>query len=513
VQQLQQKIQSTSLKNISIELLPSKSIPDNEINSEFSNHIKNILNNITTKPAIEMTPEELQVLSLFISYKRILPEVKIASEIVIQQIEQLEQTEKVITEDASSEENIQMVSTLISKVSGPEDLTNKQVQIIQTITNNTIKDITNLSQLYESDAPPQEISSASTSAFLNLFGYLSFLLSMIACYKNRNSDFAINLKQKNPIIHFIMSTIFACIDLVLFAISKVFLFLINTRVGRIYLTFVFLKLYKENNAIAVFIANIIVKIAGLIDKQAGISSCVKSCIETIKQSVIAMIPDLLNNSSITALLTTAIGAALSSPAVLANFINSLSPELSSQIIQQSMPVMSQALTTAMSQASPQFLQLLTEGVTQGVTQGIAPQIVGAISEGTLTVVAELAPALIEGITTSVSANIGTMITDVAVSSVAQASAQVAQQQITTTVLNSFTKTAIGYGIQYATYYLTGDASTGETVSNLLTSSGGKKSKKIHKNKNNKNNNKKTIKGTKSKKQKKRNAHSKTHKNH
>ena len=513
VQQLQKKLQN---KNVSIELLPSNSIPDSEINSEFSIHIKNILDNITTKPAIEMTPEELQVLSLFINFKKMLPEVKAASEITSQPLKEIMKTDNIIVDDDSSNENIQMVSKLINAVPGPDNLTEKQIQILETITNNTVNEVTNLSQLYISTASPQEISSASTSTFLNLFGHLSFLFSILACYRNRANNFSLNLKQQNPIIYFIMSSIFYCISFVLFVIFKIFTILINTKVGKIYLTFVFLKLYKENNAIAVFIANIIIKIAGLIDQEFGISSYVMTCVETIKQYVISNIPNLLNNSSINALLTTAIGTVLSSPSFLANFINSLSPELSSQIIQQSMPIISQSLSNAMTQASPQFIQLLTEGVTQGVTEGVtqslAPQIVGAISEGTMTIVSELAPTLIEGISTSVTSNIGTMITDVTISSITQANAQVAQQQITSNVINSFTKTALGYGIQYVSYYLTGDTSIGENMSNVLTNSGGKNSIKIHKNKNKKNKkNSKTIKANKSKKLKRRMNHSKTHK--
>jgi hypothetical protein len=481
--QLQETIQSSpSLEtSIKIEILPPKNISDNDVAAEFSNHIKFILENIQNKPAIEMSPEELQILSLFINYNKLKTDTVSASSTALStlsQTKQLPQEQKVVIEDGNSEENLQLVSTLLKNVSGPSDLVDKQVESMENITENAVKDITTLSNLYESKASAEEISSASTSSFLNLFGYLSFLFSLLVCYKNRINEYGTTLKTKNPIIYFIMSSIYSCISFVLFLIFKLFMFLINTKIGKIYLLFVFLKLYRENNVIAVFVANTIIKLISIADKGLGASAHVNMCIEKAKQILIDNIPNLLTNDSIKSLLTSVISTALINPTVLANFISSLSPELSSQIIQQALPAITQGLTDSISHATPQMIQALT----QGVASQVGPQIVGAITEGTASLASELGPALIEGITHGISSNVGTMITDVATNAVTTAVTEVgknmAQQQLTSSIVTTASKTALTLVAQGVSYYLTGDTS----AANLLTNSGGKRTRKNKKSK-------------------------------
>ena len=488
--QLQETIkQSPSLKNsVKVDIIPSKPIQEKDISSEFSNHIKVILDNITTKPAFELSPQELQVMALFISFKNMKTEVENASKISqesIQQIQALPSNGKVVIEDNKSSENLQMVSTLLVNVPGPTDMVDKQTQVMTDIIEHSLNNVMELTTLYETDSSPLALSSASTSSFLNLFGYLSVLMDLLLCYKNRINEYGTSLKTSNPVIYFIMSSIYSCMSFVVFLIYKLFMILINTKIGKIYLTFVFLKLYKENNAVAVFIANMILKLLSIADETLGASEYVINKLEIAKQLLIAQLPQLLTNASISGLLSTVISTALASPTVLANFINSLSPELSSQIIKQALPSLSQSVTTALSNASPEMIRQLTEGV----SMQLVPQITQTIAEGTLNMASSLTPALIEGVTNGVAESVTPMITN-AVADAASSAATLAitegakaaaSQQLTSTFMNNVGTQALGY-----TAYLVGNwlgaPQLGDVAHKVLTNKGGKHSKKMNKRK-------------------------------
>jgi hypothetical protein len=275
------------------------------------------------------------------------------------------------------------------------------------------------------------------------------------------------------------------------------MFLWNTRIGRLYILFVFLKLYKENNTVAVFIANTIVQLIGMVDKSLGASEYINVFMINTQKILINSIPNLLNNESIKALLSSSIASALMNPTVLANFINSLTPELSSQIIQQSIPIISESLKDTITGATPEMIQ----AITQGITQQIGPQILTAITEGTANMASELAPSLIEGISTTVTGNVQSMVTNAATTAITEAGKNMAQQQITGSIINGVSNVALTYGAQFVSYYLTGDTN----AANLITNSvGGKRtrknSKKFKKTKNtkyNKNfNSKKLVKYSK-----------------
>ena len=503
--QLQNTIQTNpSLKqNTTINIISSTNLADEDIVDEFTKHIKLILENINTNPkaAIDMTPEELQIFSLYLSYKNLASDTRVASSILdnsLSQINSLSAEEKVIIEDSSTQENLTLSSNLYKNISGANNLTDKIEESIDTIKENANKEINTITILYKDGASPQEISSASTSSFLNLFGYLSFLFSLLSCFQNRLSDYNNNtLKTKNPILYSIISVIYTTISFILFCIGKIFMFLWNTRIGRLYILFVFLKLYKENNSVAVFIANTIVQLIGMVDKSLGASEYINVFMINIQKTLINSIPNLLNNESVKALLSSSIASALMNPTVLANFMNSLTHELSSQIIQQSIPIISESLKDTISNATPEMIQTIT----QGISQQIGPQILTAITEGTANMASELAPSLIEGISTTVTGNVQSMVTNAATTAITEAGKNMAQQQITGSIINGVSNVALTYGAQFVSYYLTGDTN----AANLITNSvGGKRtiknSKKIKKTKNtkyNKNfNSKKLVKYSK-----------------
>jgi hypothetical protein len=162
------------------------------------------------------------------------------------------------------------------------------------------------------------------------------------------------------------------------------------------------------------------------------------------------------------------------PTVLANFMNSLTPELSSQIILQSIPIISESLKDTISNATPEMIQTIT----QGISQQIGPQIIGAITQGTSTLASELAPSLIEGISTTVTSNVQSMVTNAATTAITEAGKNMAQQQITGSIINGVSNVALTYGAQIVSYYLTGDTN----AANLITNSvGGKRTRKKTKN--------------------------------
>ena len=94
-----------------------------------------------------------------------------------------------------------------------------------------------------------------------------------------------------------------------------------------------------------------------------------------------------------------------------------------------------------------------------------------------------------------------MVTNAATTAITEAGKNMAQQQITGSIINGVSNVALTYGAQFVSYYLTGDTN----AANLITNSvGGKRtiknSKKIKKTKNtkyNKNfNSKKLVKYSK-----------------
>jgi hypothetical protein len=487
---LKQQIQSDpSLKqNFSIKIIPSHSTSMTDINSDFSQHIKVVLDNIGEKKALEMTPEELQVLSLFINYKSLLSETKEAANSLLQ-ISQMSPSNKLIIEDAGSEENIQMVSSLLENVSGPPDLVDKQVSVIKAITQNTINDFEKLSHSYEITASPEQISSESTSSFLNLFGRLSVLFNLILCYKNRLSTFKTNLKTTNPVIYFIINSLYSCISFVMFCIFKIFLFLINTRFGQCYLIIVFLTLYKNDNKIAVFIANTILQLLRISDDYLGVSEYVNTSIGLLKQKVIDSMPDLLTMSAVQGLLTSTFSSALLSPEVMGNFVSSLTPQLTNQVTQLTNQVIERslpAITTEMSRGFTQFGPALIDGtvnqfslvVNKGLND-VIPLFIDGVSTAFTEVITTTGKEVITDVITTTGKEVITdVITTTGKEVFTEAVIEFGKQQSQQQILNSLSTPVVNLGLKMLSFYITGDPNAG----NLIANYGGKRTKKNKKSK-------------------------------
>jgi len=490
--QLKKNIESNpSLLNSKINILPSLPINNNnnnnEIINEFTNQIKNSLENILNNPKdkINMSVYELQIFTLYLSYKNLSSDSKIASSIV----EKLKvENQNISVNNMDENNNLELVEKLYTNIQITNNIdSNSNNNIIEKIENsldiintNIENDINNVSISYENNNSPTELSSTSLSSFSNLFGYLSFLFSLILCFKNKISSFnTTTFKSNNPLLYNILYYIQITIAKTLFAIGKLFLFIWNTRLGQIFLLIIFLKLYKENNTIAVFIANSIVQLISLIYKSTGLNDYVYVFMENTKNALINSLPSLLNNETVKALLTSSIVSALINPSVLANFMNNLSPE----IIAASLPIIKEGLKETLLNASPEMVQM--------ITQGIANKF-GA--DFTIELAQSLAPTLIEGITTSVTGNVQNLITNYAAETattmgtqaattvIAEYTKTLANQQLQSSIINGMSTVALNYGAQAVSYFLTGDT----TAANLITNNyGGKKTKKKSKRKKNK----------------------------
>jgi hypothetical protein len=428
----------------------------------FSQHIISLLDNIGTKAAIDLTSQELNALSLFINFQSLNPQINAASSITSQSLNNIRQfPNQTLNEDSKTEENEEMVSDILSNVSKSSDLVQNQVVVLREITQNATQDIAIVSQLYQSGATPEAISSASTSAFVNQFGYLSMVFNLIACYKNRLNEFGTNLKTRNPVIFSIMSALYSVASFIIFSLFKLFTFLLNTKIGKLFLIYQFIILYKNNNVFAVFIANTLLNLLKIVDKNLGISSYVMSCIEKIKQSLIDYLPQLLTSASIGGILNSAIMEALSSQTVLRQFVSTLSPEISSQILNRALPTISNELSQVLTNAAPQIAQQIANGLRTSIT--------GAITEGTTHLASELAPALIEGLTNSVGEVITTTVPALIENAVVEGGRQLVHHQAQNAVTNGITNLALTYGAQAIGSYF-------GVPQSLLTNRGGSNKK-------------------------------------
>jgi len=464
-------------RNLTINVVPSSSAPSQDINAMFSQHITSLLNNIGTKAAIDLTPEELSALSLFINFKSLNPQINAAASITSQSLNNVtKMPNQTLNEDSKSKENEEMVSNVLRNVSESLNFVESQVLVLRKVTQNATQDIATVSQLYQSGATSEDISSESTSAFINQIGYLSMIFNLIACYKNRLNEFGTNLKSSNPVIFSIMSALYSVASFIIFSLFKLFTFLLNTKIGKLFLIYQFIILYKNNNVFAVFIANVLLNLLKIVDTTLGISSYVMSCIEGIKQSLIDYLPQLLTSASIVGILNSALTSALSSPTVLRQFVNSLAPEISSQVLRNALPAISNELLQVLTNAAPEIAQQIANGVTTSLSGTLSGAITGAITEGTThlasELVAELAPALIEGLTTGVSEVITTTVPALIENAVVEGGKQLLQHQAQSAITTRVSNLALTYGVQVIGSYF------GVPVQglNLLTNSGGSNKK-------------------------------------
>jgi hypothetical protein len=338
--------------------------------------------------------------------------------------------------------------------------------------------------LYEANANPEQISRASTSAFINAFGRMKALLTLIVNYETTLSEFDESLQASNPKLHLMLSTIYSCISFLLFTIFKLFKFLMNFRAGQIYVSYVFYRLYSNGNPIVVFIANTILYLS----KVTGVTATMTALMEMCKKKVMEAIPAILTSAALNSFLTNTIVKALMDPTVLRNFVQSLSPELAGQLVQNALPQLTQGLTQGLIEgATP----AITQGITQGLIEGLAPALTQGITQG---VIEGARPLLIEGITEGAT----------------QGARLLVEQQAKSAIMSKIGDIALRFGVGAVAGYLGADAGTVGLLTNgpagLLTNAGGgKKTKKIRRNKKSKHINKKN-KNTNNKKKTKTRKH-------
>ena len=239
---LQEELKSnTDLKSgFTIKITPSTSLratsstssESENINKLFAQHISDVLRNINSTSVLELTPQELQVLALFSEFKKLNSKASEGSNIVSQNLTKItELPSKTIVEDDKSEENIQLMSKVLEHVEGPPDLVDRQIKVIEMITDNAVSNIEDLTQLYDSDGSPQEISKSLISNFMNLSGNLAALFNMLSCFSNRISNMA-SVMKNNPIIYFLITLLQSCISFIVYLLKEIFFMLINSFIGK-----------------------------------------------------------------------------------------------------------------------------------------------------------------------------------------------------------------------------------------------------------------------------------------
>ena len=459
-----------------------------DINSQLSEKLQGILAKLNaTNGAVDiaLTEEEMMIISLYSSVME-LSQVKHAAQqikasaqeqgqIQDQQREQIEQGQ-MQEQDQDQGQQIQQ-----AQAQAPEQLLEQQIRVevmpaMQDIANNTVAEVEGIQDLYRNNANPEQISRASTSAFINAFGRMKALLTLIVNYETTLSEFDESLQASNPKLHLMLSTIYSCISFLLFTIFKLFKFLMNFRAGQIYVSYVFYRLYSNGNPIVVFIANTILYLS----KVTGVTATMTALMEMCKKKVMEAIPAILTSAALNSFLTNTIVKALMDPTVLRNFVQSLSPELAGQLVQNALPALTQGVTQGLIEgATP----AITQGLTQGLIEGLAPALTQGVIEGAR-------PLLIEGIKEGAT----------------QGARLLVEQQAKTAVMSKIGDLALRFGVGAVAGYLGADAGTvglltnGATAGLLTNAGGGKKTKKIRRNKKSKHiNKKKNNKRTKTRK--------------
>lgn len=436
-----------------------------DINSQLSEKLQGILTKLNANNGavdIALTQEEIMIISLYSSVME-LSQVKDAAQQVQAQIQQGQAQIEQGEEQAQGEQEEQQMQPVEQQVQAPE----QQMQVaVEVVVDNTVAEVEGIQDLYRNNAPPEQISRASTSAFINAFGRMKALLTLIVNYEDTLGEFDENLQVSNPKLYFMLSTIYSCISFLLFTIFKLFKFLMNFRVGQIYVSYVFYRLYSNGNPIVVFIANTILYLS----KVTGVTATVTALMELCKKKVMEAIPAILTSAAINSFLTNTIVKALMDPTVLRNFVQSLSPELAGQLVQNALPSLTQGLTQGLIEgATP----ALTQGLTQGLIEGLAPALTQGITQG---VIEGARPLLIEGIKEGATQGAQLLI----------------EQQAKTAVMTKIGGFAFKLGVGAVAGYLGADAGT----VGLLTNAGGGRTKKIRRNKKSKHINKKKNTGNK-----------------
>ena len=430
-----------------------------DINSQLSEKLQGILTKLNANNGpvdIALTQEEIMIISLYSSVME-LSQVKEAAQQVQApaqaQIQAPAQDQQI--QDQGEEQQLQAPAQ-------EQEMQVAVIPAIQAITDNTVAEVEGIQDLYRNNAPPEQISRASTSAFINAFGRVKAVLTLIVNYKDTLSEFDENLKASNPKLYFMLSTIYSCISFLLLTIFKLFKFLMNFRVGQIYVCYILYRLYSNGNPIVVFIANTLLYLS----KVTGVTASVNSLMELCKKKLMEAIPAILTSAALNSFLTNTIVKALMDPTVLQNFVQSLSPELAGQLVQNALPALTQGVTQGLIEgATP----ALTQGLTQGLIEGLAPALTQGVIEGAK-------PLLIEGIKEGAT----------------QGARLLVEQQAKTAIMEKVG----GFFFRAAATTVAGYLGADTTTMAAITNAGGKRTKKIRRNKKSKHINKKKKNGNK-----------------
>jgi len=443
-----------------------------DINSQLSEKLQGILTKLNANNGpvdIALTQEEIMIISLYSSVMELSQVKEAAQQIQAPEQAQIQDQQAPAQIQAPAQEQEQNQQLQPQEQQLQAQMPTIQAQA-QAVADNTVAEVEGIQALYEANAAPEQISRASTSAFINAFGRVKALLTLIVNYKDTLSDFDESLQASNPKLYFLLSTIYSCISFLLFTIFKLFKFLMNFRVGQIYVCYVLFGLYSNGNPIVVFIANIILYLS----KVTGVTATVTALMELCKKKLMEAIPAILTSAALNSFLTNTIVKALMDPTVLRNFVQSLSPELAGQLVQNALPALTQGLT---------------QGVTQGLIEGATPAITQGITQG---LIEGLAPALTQGITQGVIEGAKPLLIEGIKEGATQGARLLVEQQAKTAIMGKIGDFALKLGVGAVAGYLGADAST----VGLITNAGGKKTKKIRRNKKSKHINKKKKNGNK-----------------
>ena len=417
------------------------------LNAEFAQHIQSLLDNIGTKPAIEMSPEELHVLALFIQYKTMKADVSATSQQMREQLSPLQTMDKSMVQDAESDDNVQKLSQALAHVpANSPDLVDKQVWVIQEVTNHTVQEMEDLATSYERNADSHELSSRATSGFVNIFGRASVLLNLLASYKNRVSTFFSDLKTRNSLVYHLMNALLYAIHSLLYWMFRLFLFLLNTFVGKAFLVGYFIYLYQQNNEVAVFLANLFMQLMTKADSAIGATRYMGECMGIIQQHVKQFLLMLLSDATIGAFfktsLTESIFSAFNNPAAL--------------------PVITEGFRQGLLEATPEIVSQMSVPLIQGVSHAVTGAIeTSAASAVTGAIQSSAVPMLESAVTTT--------MTQIAQNAAANAATNAAYSE----VMKIAGKAAISYGLSAVASQFGLNAITDAIPS--ITNSGGSRS--------------------------------------
>jgi hypothetical protein len=317
----------------------------------------------------------------------------------------------------------------------PKVKTEEEIQIIDDknkIIINTTHEIENIS----TSSNLKEVIQNSSSCFTNLLGRIFSIFETIA-------EFKTNFIEKNRFTIRVLSLLYSLISFLFFSLFSIFkLLFFYLPGGRIILFFIFCYLYKTNNIIAVFIANLFSYMLQHISETLKIQEYIQQCFQTITTMFIDNLPSLLQTSAFSAILKTALTETFTDPTLISNIVQSLVPKLNAEIS-------TELLNSLLPKISTNFATLLSSN-SEVMSELIKFTIDDNIKTLPATVMEQLKPILIEGITSSMSpltgavTNLPNVLTDVVnqqmqdflVSFTTETAKQNLRNQLTSQVLNS-----------------------------------------------------------------------------